>query len=48
MELLAFFEESIVLGKALQCQFVSDLDVLGFGDIPLLELSDLDGVCRTE
>ena len=48
MELLTFFKESIVLGKALQCQFVSDLDVLRFRDIPLLELSDFNGVCRTE
>ena len=48
MELLTLFKESIVLGKALKCQFVSDLDVLGLWDIPLLELSDLDWVGRTE
>ena len=48
MELLTFFKESIVLGKALKCQFVSDLDVLGLWDIPLLELSDFDWEGRTE
>ena len=48
VELLTFFKESIVLGKALKCQFVSDLDVLGLWDIPLLELSDLDWVGHTE
>ena len=48
MELLTFFKESIVLGKALKCQFVCDLDILGLWDIPLLELSDLDWVGRTE
>ena len=48
MELLTFFKESIVLGKALKCQFVSDLDVLGLWDIPLLELSNFDWEGRTE
>ena len=48
MELLTFLEESIVLSETLQSQLVRDLDVLGLRDVSLLELSDLNGVCRTE
>ena len=48
VELLTLFKESIVLGEALKCQLVRDLDVLGLRDISLLELSDFDRVCRTE
>ena len=48
MELLTFFEECIVLGQAFQCQFVSNLDILRFRDVSLLELSNFDWVCRTE
>ena len=48
MELLAFLEERIELSEALQRQLVRDLDVLGLGDVSLLELSNLDWVSRAE
>lgn len=44
MELLALFEESVVLSETFKCQLVRNLNVLGVGDVALLEVTDLNWV----
>lgn len=41
MQLLFFLKIGVVLGESLESEFVSGLDVLGLGDVPLLESLDL-------
>mmetsp|Transcript_53035 Transcript_53035/g.60775 ORF Transcript_53035/g.60775 Transcript_53035/m.60775 type:complete len:339 (-) Transcript_53035:703-1719(-) len=43
MNLLLFFDESIVLGNTLQSEFFHQIDCIGIGQILVLELLDSDG-----
>jgi len=48
VQLLSLLQEGIVLRQTLQCQLVSDLDVLGLFDVALLELTNFYRVSCTE
>ena len=48
VKLLSFLQEGVVLCESLQSQLIRDLDVLGFGDVALLELTNFDWICCTE
>ena len=48
VELLTLLEECIELGQTLQRELVGDFEVLGVGDVALLEVADLDRVRCTE
>ena len=48
VELLPFLQESVVLSQSLQSQLIRDLNVLRFGDVALLELTNFDWISRAE
>ena len=48
VKLLSFLQEGVVLCESLQSQLIRDLDVLGVGDVALLELTNFDWICCTE
>ena len=49
MQLLPLLQEGIILGETLECQLLSNLDVLRLWHVPLLERADLHGVgCAKE
>lgn len=48
MQLLSLLQEGVILSQTLQSQLISDLDVLGLGDVALLELTNFHRVSCTE
>ena len=48
MELLTLLQKCVILSQSLQGELIGDFDVLGVGDVALLEVADLNWVSRTE
>ena len=48
VKLLSFLQEGVELCESLQSQLIRDLDVLRFGDVALLELTNLNWIRCTE
>ena len=48
VKLFLLLQESVILGQTLQCQLISDFDVLRRGHVSLLEGTNFDWICSAE